>query len=408
MITHMKSIRILLVLLFLFSGTALLSENSVSAQPDVSLEVNLQQNLRKAQVLSLATLGIDRRGRGQTLARMIITNNETDRVSDLYFNVYVKTSRVGLIAEVIQEQGRPFSLAPNQIIITDNNMIQDGIQDIREKLVFEGEITTQGEDFINDLEGSTTLPNDVYTLEVIITQGANLESGGTEIASAVATLGGDQPSVETRDIYLVAPGGTAGTDNTLSNALPEFNWDGESGINYRLIVVEDNGVDSYETLISSARSSEPAISDDPNTPATGSLFEYENVDAIVTSSNFQMPPSGVQELKPGNTYYWQVIGLLSGAGQTQEITSDVWEFSISENAAGTGGSANEATQNEIFETLRLVIGPEQVTELQNQGYRLQAITIGGVTYRSSSVIRTQLANFADQIRSGEITVIVEQ
>lgn len=367
--------------------------------PDVTLQIQTQPVVNNAQVISLATLGIDRRGRGQTLATMVLRNNGFDRVTDLYFNLEVKSSRFQ-IATAYQRQGSPFSLDEFEVIVTNNNLIQDGISGI-EKLEFESEITDQGEEFINSLEGSTRLPGDIYTLKVTITQGANLAGGGNVVAEDIVTLGANSSSAETRDIFLRFPGDVLGNEYVLNNSLPEFNWDGESGIEYRLLVVRDDGENTAEAQLQIAASSEPALEN--GSPGMGQLQEFENVDAIVEKSSFQMPPNGVQQFKAGEKYYWRVVALIRGAGTTQEINSEIWEFTLSD----PGGNSTSSVADLLQQPLTTLIGPNMYNQLSKSGYKLSSIELDGQTYSGPSMV-SELQTFVNRINRGEITAITSQ
>lgn len=376
--------------------------SQTDGEPDISLDLNIDEQLSNAQVISLTSLGIDRRGRGQQLARLMLRNNENRKVNDLYFNFVVESSQHGQIATGYQSNNRPFSLDANQVVNTNNNMIQDGINQIEEKLYFDSELTSSGEELYNELEGSTRLPNDIYTLNVKITQNQNLEAGGNVVAEATATIG-STPSVEMRDIYLQTPGGETGEEAIINTSYPEFAWDGGApNATYRLLVVEDNESDSPEDLIQSAKSTQAALVESGGS-GEGSLLEFENVDALLNRSTFQYPSSGVQSLESGQTYYWQVIAMIRGAGQTEEVSSEIWSFSL-ESGPGDVGEIQEEQLQTMLEEL---LGTEQYNQLQDQGYDLQSIIINGQTLEGPAAA-TRLSNFMEKVRTEEVTVTVEQ
>ena len=367
---------------------------------DINLDVNAQSALTNAQVLSLASLGIDRKGRGQTLTTLVLRNNRSAPADNLYFNIFVRSSRIGLIAEALQIPANPFSLNPLQVVTTNNNMIQDGISGISEQLNFNSRLTSQGEEFINSLKGSTRLPNDVYTLEVIISEGNNIRNGGAEIARASTIIGGASPTADTQDLFLRFPGNQLGNEAVIFNSLPEFNWDGESGIDYRILVVEKNGVDSPEALLQNAKSTQPTLNNNQSGP--GSLLEFENVDAIVDKASFQMRPNGVQKLEPGNTYYWRVIALIRGAGQIQEINSEIWEFTVATREAN-----DEQLNAALEERLKVILGADTFRQLKKDGFSLESIKLNGETFSGQS-LPSKLQKFINRINNGEITTVVEQ
>jgi len=395
-----KSVAVLITVFILFAD-GIFTATVSGQQSNISLQVNAQPSLTNAQILSLASLGIDRKGRGQTLATLVLRNNRPVRAENLYFNIFVRSSRIGLIAQALQIPEMPFSLPANKIITTNNNMIQDGISGISEELNFNSRLTSQGENFINSLKGSTRLPNDIYTLEIIISEGNNIQNGGVEIARASTIIGGSSPTAETQDLFLRYPGDVLGQEAIIFNQLPEFNWNNEPGIEYRLLVVEKNGVDSPEALLQNAKSTKPTLVQEQI--GEGSLLEFENVDAIVDKGSFQMPPNGVQKLTPGNTYYWRVIAIIEGAGQQQEINSEIWEFTVASRETGDNEQINAA----LAERLKTILGDDVYSQLKKEGYHLESIELNGQTFSGQS-LPAQLQKFINRINNGEITTVIEQ
>lgn len=369
---------------------------------DIELQIELEEIVTKSQVLGLTTLGVDRRGEGQRLANMIIRNTTSERLENLYFHVKVSASDVGTIAELDQKSGQPFSLKPNANIFTNNNMLQNGIPQIDESLNFDGGLTNAGEQFVNDLGGSTRLPDHVYTLELNIFHGGNRLSGGQVVASASATIG-SQPLSEVRDIYLRRPGGEIGSGTVVTTRYPEFSWDGEPNITYRIVVVESSSGTSPESLLQGAFSTTEVLRF--GAPGSGSLLQYEMVDAIVDQTSFQYPSAGVQNLQDGNTYYWQIVAQLQTPGGVEEVYSEIWEFNMSNSSSGQSGGA--LSSEEMQQQVQLLIGPDLYQQLSSDGYQLYAIEKDGQTYQGPGMI-PQLQTFIDRIEQGEISIMVEQ
>jgi len=370
------------------------------AQQNIELDIQLEDLVTNAQVLGLTTLGVNRQGQGEKLANLLI-RNDTDRPQEkLYFHVTVSSTQHGVIAEIDQRGHYPFHLEPNQVVYATNNSLQNGLPGIQDPLHFYGGLTDQGKDFVNSLEGQTRLPNDAFTLQVDIYQGENRVNGGEKVATSSATIG-TKPISETRDIYIKAPGDVVGSGSTLYNAFPEFSWEGEIGTHYRVIVVKANGTDTPETLLESARSTDPMLEN--GTHNGGTLLQYEMADAIVNKPSFQFPSSGVQQLNPGATYYWQVSALLKTASGTQEQRSEIWSFTMADQNSSSG---NTEMKREIQQSLKGILSDETFNEILSGDMDLQSIVINGQTYSGPAMLQ-KLNEFMEKIRNGDIKVTIE-
>jgi hypothetical protein len=207
---------------------------------DITLQIQLSDPVTQAQVLSLSTLGVDRRGQGQTLGTLLLQNNNASE-------------------------------------------LQEGVPGIRNP-TFSGGLTDAGEQFVNDLEGTSRLPNEQFTLTLEIYQNGN-RGRGTKVASTSATVRTNAVS-NVRDIYINRPGGEVGSgfDATINTQRPTFNWAGETGVDYRLVVVRWEGTDSPEPLIEAAEDTEPIIVNNANRNNT--LLEHEMADVRLSSNSF--------------------------------------------------------------------------------------------------------------------------
>ncbi len=362
---------------------------------DITLQLQLSDPVSQAQVLSLSTLGVDRRGQGQKLGTLLIQNNTSELQEDLYFFVKVENTS-NVLARLNQEQGQPFSLDPGQVVRTNNNSLQEGVPGIRNP-TFSGGLTGPGEQFVNDLEGTSRLPSDQFTLTVEIYQNGN-RGRGTKVASASATVGTNSVS-KVRDIYINRPGGEVGSgfDATINTQRPIFDWAGETGLDYRLVVVKREGTESPETLIEAAEDTGPIIVDNVNRDNT--LLEHEMADVRLSSNSFQYPASSVKQLEPGETYLWRVNALLTTADGEQQVASEIWQFSISES----GEEQSPELSKETIQTLRNVVDDEQLSFLQGEDMEPVSIVIEGQEY-SGAAMRQQLRQFLERAQGGEITI----
>lgn len=370
----------------------------VCAQTGETIAVDLQLSdlINNAQVISLASLGIDRRGEGQSLASMLIRNKYNARQNRLYFHLEVRSANHGLLAQLDQEQGYPFHLDPGQVVYATTNRLQEGVPGISEPISFAGGVTQSGKEFINNLNGQTRLPTDVFTFVLAIYGGANMPSGGRLLGSATATIE-TSPAAESGDLFIQAPGVPLGQKATINTLYPEFSWSGVPGVSYRLTVVRDNGTDTPEALLQGAKSTEPVLRNEASS-GTGSLLEYEMLDAFVDRPSFSYPVAGVRKLEPGATYYWQVAMQLRTAAGIQERVSDIWNFTVGEN-----GNTGALTGEELRQQLRQLLGPEQWRQLQENRYRLESIEIDGRIFRGPDMWQ-ELRRFLVRLSRNEISI----
>lgn len=375
-------------------------QNLYGQDGDITLRIQLREPVTQAQVLSLSTLGVDRRGQGQKLGTLLVQNNNPrEPQEDLYFFVKVENTS-NVLARLNQEQGQPFSLDPAQVVRANNNSLREGVPGIR-NLTFSGGLTDAGEQFVNDLEGTSQLPNDQFTLTLAIYQGANRASGGQKVASASATVGTNAVS-NVRDIYINRPGGevSSGLDAAISTNTqrPTFNWAGETGVEYRLVVVRWEGTESPETLIEAAEDTAPIIVDNANRNNT--LLEHEMADVRLSSNSFQYPASSVKQLEPGETYLWRVSALLQTADGEEQVASEIWRFSISES----GEDQSTELSEEMTQTLRNLVDDEQLSYIEEGNMEPESIVIDGREY-SGAAMRQQLRLFLERAQRGEITIV---
>ncbi|MEX0608403.1 MAG: hypothetical protein WEA79_02135 [Balneolaceae bacterium] len=379
-------VSLLLLMLWVVPSQPVFSQNS-----QVNLEIELSQVLENSQVLSLTGLGLNTDGSGPVLISGFLENLTQESIRNLYFEFKMRGAKVGTILELTQKNSRPFSLGPNQsVYATNNDLANDRIPGIEENISFNGGLTSAGEGMINNLSGSTSLPRDIYTIEVSVFQVTN-EMGRQALASASAEIGGGLSFFDASEIYLKSPGDVAGTEAEITNPYPQFSWEGESNTTYRLLVVESNGEDSPESLLQSAKSSSP-------TSSGGSLLQFENLDVLIENDSYQFPSSGVQALKKGKLYYWQVITTVQMSGDTEERSSEIWSFSLS--GTESGGVTIPEDQN-VREVLLQLLGEERYNRLNESGYKLGEIEIDGQIF-SGPIAAQQLEMILEKIRNEQI------
>tara|TARA_R110000868_G_scaffold259361_9_gene517426 strand:- start:22998 stop:24191 length:1194 start_codon:yes stop_codon:yes gene_type:complete len=371
------------------------SKKILAQSGELSLDFNLSQVLQNAQVLGLTSLGVDNRGSGPTLVSGSLVNETDEKLSNLYFEFKIESGKVGTIARITQQAAFPFTLDPRQIVfVTNNDIDKEELPGIEERIRFDGGLTPEGEDFVETLGGSTTLPIDFYTFTVTIFQVTN-EFGKRVLDTQTIELGGSDEGIviDEKSITLKTPGETIGAEVTITNPYPQFSWEGEAANTYRLIVVRSNGQDNPESLIENAKSSDPSN-------AGGSLLQFENLDLTTVGNTLQYPSSGVQALVAGQTYFWQVSTNIQTALGVEELNSEVWTFKLS--APGDESSLVQIDQD-TFNALIALVGEEQFATLTESGYSFESIEMNNQIVTGATAILL-LEEILRKIDDGEIIV----
>ncbi len=366
------------------------------AQSAVEVDLKLQPQLTTAQVLSLANLGVRRSG--APLLNVIIRNTSNEPQNNLFLEIMINASKVGTIAE-IRQVGRSFSLDPGQVVVANENQLRNGLPGVEESIVFNGGLTEQGEQFVDNLSGSINLPSDLYTVTFNLYQGNNTQGGGDLLETVEETFGENISEDTSVDLYLMQPGNVLGSNAQITSSLPVFRWDGPTNISYRLIIVEAND-QSPETLIQSALGTEPTLVS--GNLGTGSLLDFEILDAEVENITYPFPPSGVQNLKTGAQYYWQVFAVQESVNDIQSIPSEIWEFTIASEEANTAANVS----GQMLNSLNALLGREQVERLTEQGFTFESITIEGQTLQGAAAVQ-KLQELSVEVENGDITVVLD-
>lgn len=386
---YMKTL-ITTLLLFLVS---VVPNQFVNAQ-QVSLDVEPSAILENAQVLSVSGLGISTDGSGPVIMSLTMENLTGERIDNLFLEIIVSAAKQGNIVEYTQDSDRPFSLRPFQsVYITNNNLANETFPGIEESVSFSGGLTSAGDDLIGNLSGSTTLPRDTYAIEINLFKMTDA-GGRTNIASDAAEIGGGRnvgASVEESEIYLKVPGDVLGSEAEITNPYPQFSWEGQNNVSYRLLVVEQNPQDNPESLLQSAKSSNPFSEG-------GSLLEFENLDVIVEGTSYQFPSSGAQPLEEGKTYFWRVITTIQSSGDTEEISSEIWNFTLKNQSQPT---PDTPVSDELEEVIVELIGQESYRRLSESGFELESIEYDGQQFTGMAATM-KLEELLQKIRDEEL------
>lgn len=366
-----------------------------SASAQITMEFEIDETLENSQAVNAQSV-LANNLRGPSLYQLFLQNeSSTDYLNDLYLRIIIESDEIGRIVEIAQVSGRPFNLDPGQQVYTNNNNSADGLPGIEEALLFNREFTQRGRDFYNELQGSSSLPADTYRVRVEVYQGS---VNGELLASQTDEV--ETSAVEdVRDFYLLSPGDELGSESVVSNQYPNFQWQGETGIRYRLIVVESKSDESPQSLMEGALSTDPIQS--TGSSAGGSLLDYEMLDVIVDGSGFQYPSSGVQDLEPGTEYYWRVISQIETNAGVRERESEIWNFTLADVR-----KANAAEQSdETIRALENVLG-NRVEQLQQDGYSFESIEVEGQVLQSAEAVQ-KILELARKNEQGDVSIVIE-
>lgn len=392
---HKFGVIIILISVFQTASFMKVNAQDCNAENLISIDIQLAPILAESQVLSLAALGLDSKGAGPQIFSGTLKNETDQTLNNLYFKFRVEAATVGVLAEVEQQAAYPFSLAPQQLVYATNNDIQnEKIPGIEGDIRFDGGITFAGEEFIESLGGSTELPNDVYSIYGTISQVTN-ECGLTLLAEQTISVGGSSTGtvLDELSITLRTPGAEIGSNFSISNQYPQFSWEGDANVEYRVIVVSGDADQDVQTMINDAKDSP---SDGPP------IIPFEYLDRKVTGTSLQYPTSNAQALTEGKTYYWQVSTQVNSTTGIEEYVSDIWSFSLISPSDGSAAVAQEMSEEAELAIMAL-IGGEAFATLLEDGFVFEGIELENQTF--SGIIGVQkLEELLQLINDGIIIV----
>jgi hypothetical protein len=395
---YMKSYHVLalLIIMSIVPREFTAAQTGGAFTPQIDINIETSAILDGSQVLSLPSLGINNEGVGPNLVSATIENLTGETINNLYLEIKGTAGKVGTLVELTQALNRPLSIKPFQTLyFTNNDIVNERIIGFPTPITFDEQLTTEGDNFIENLSGSTTLPNDVYSVEVAIfqvTENGNRVKIAEEVSEIVGGYG-ETLAFDESEIYLKTPGDIVGSPSEITNPFPQFSWEGSTNTTYRLLVVEQRGQDSPESLLQSAKSS--AAVDNG-----GSLLAFENLDVIVEGTSFQFPSSGAQSLKQGQTYYWRVVTLVQSSGNTEEVSSEIWSFKF---MASSQANASVQVSEDVERAVIELIGQDEFQRLKSRGFELESIQYDGLEFAGQAA-GIKLDELLQKIRDEEIIV----
>lgn len=363
-----------------------------SQSSDFGIEIISEPLINNAQIVELSTL-INADGNSSVrLITIQITNFTEQEADDLYLDIDVFSSREGLLMESHQRNDVPFGLLPGQTASVSNIDLSMGrLPNTRNRVVFNGRLTSDGRALFNRLRGVTSLPADEYTIEVRLYQRNNSVNGGILVGSSSVTLGGNLIDSDL-SIYLLSPGETVGSGVTISNPYPEFRWEGQQGQTYRLVLVEAVAGEDPQALL------ESAISTASSRGGAERLLEHEYLDVQVDGTSFSYPSFGTKLLQPGKRYYWQVYTELQTTSGVRERASEIWSFTMRDSRESVAGVEID---DELSELLISVIGAVKTERIIREGFSLFEIEIDGRVL-SGEAAKEELLQLLDMMRNERI------
>jgi len=368
----------------------LISSESKSKSSDDKIDVQLmvENTLSMARLISLSQLS----GSVNTDERFItlyLVNLTPFTQRNLRLHINVRSTRHGVIVNLDERNG--FSMGPGQTASANMSSLGNGIPGVTSIMRFDAGLTSGGEAMINDLRGSSTLPDDIYTITVEIYQNGNSTSG-VRVGGSSITIGAE-PGISTYEVRPIQPGDVTGSGATISNSNPVFSWEGDPSLKYRLIVVKAAPGRSAEALIQSALDTSP--------PAQGGrLLSDEMADVVTEQLTYSYPTSGVQPLEQNTTYFWQVFAMVPDVRGEQLMPSEIFEFTV------TGQHTDQQTEvtREINTLIRRYFRRNDVLSLSRDGFDLVSIEYKGTVYTGPQII-TVLEEFFEKVEDGKIRVV---
>lgn len=382
-----------LILTFL----SFVSTQFTSAQSSgFEIEVRAEPLFNNAQIAELATLTTSEGSGSSRLITVTVTNTTAEDADDLFMDIDVSSSREGILMESFQRNDVPFQLRAGEVAFISNLDIARGqMPNTVEPVKFDASLTTNGREFLNKLQGITTLPPDDYTITVRIYRRNNSRNGGLFLDEADATTGQNLIDGDFF-IYQLSPGDFVGSNVSITNPYPEFRWEGLPQQTYRLIVVEAIRGESAEALIESVLSTSPST----NGPSVD-LLEHEFLDVLVAGTAYQYPSFGTKPLRAGKTYYWQVYSELLTTSGSLDRSSDIWSFRLRE---GSESADSFPIDEELRSLLIAFLGSEQTENLIANKFSLFEIELDGVIYSGENA-RNELMNLIEKVQNQNVKLI---
>jgi hypothetical protein len=381
---HRSIISLLVIVSLLISLESL----SKSSSDKIDVQMMVENSLSKARLISLSQLS----GSINTDERFItlyLSNITPETQSNLRLHINVRSTRYGVIVNLEELNG--FSMESGQTARANMSSLGSGIPGVTSSMRFDAGLTSGGEAMINELRGSSTLPDDIYTITVQIYQNGNSTSGEL-VGSASITIGAE-PGIASYEVRPIQPGDVIGSAATISNTNPVFNWEGDPSLKYRLTIVKAEQGRSAEALIQSALDTSP--------PAQGGrLLSDEMADVITEQLTYSYPISGVQPLEQNTTYFWQVFAIVPDVRGEQLLPSEIFEFTVS----GQHTDQQTGVNREINELVRRHFRRNDILGLSRDGFDLVSIEYKGTVYSGPQII-TVLEDFFEKVDEGKIRVV---
>ena len=188
----------------------------------------------------------------------------------------------------------------------------------------------------------------------------------------------DPPTV----LDLLSPGQPAETANSMEiyTTLPFFSWHSNAS-KFRITVCEKLPTNSSPADV---------MNNEPQLQAT--------IDNLMF---FPYPSFRVRSLKPGKTYYWQIVAITESSDGPVELESEIWGFKISNLAGGSFSMEHQ----QILAYLTSFFGGKGLADLFEPGGELEGFTFTGAMFNNgASMTMEDLNAIIEKIISKHITI----
>jgi hypothetical protein len=350
----------------------IISPADVWSQPDpdggLELQVRLAPEFEAVNLENLITLTFSNQNNRPVL-QYEISNPEGSGVVEFLMDTRIMSEGLGTILESTQNPSTRLRIGDGQTMrFTNIDIIWGTISGQAARPRFDFTLTSEGRNLLNKLNSGAVPDADVFYVEVQLRKAGDTAGSSDLLVASELELETDIPrSYQAID---ADPANQAFLENlNLDEEIPEFRWAGPDNQRYRLIVVSGSGSEEAAGRLNSrfAQSFDPSRFHEP---------EQEILLDVMTGNRFFIADNDLAGIfEPGSEYYWQVATTVTTVRSEREIRSDVWSF-----------STMDPVMDELISLLSFLLGEERVQQMIEDGYELDVIELGGVTYTAEEAV----------------------
>lgn len=350
----------------------IISTADVWSQPDpdggLELQVRLAPEFEAVNLENLITLTFSNQNNRPVL-HYEISNPEGTGVVEFLMDTRIMSERLGTLLESTQNPSTRLRIGDGQTMrFTNIDIIWGTISGQAARPRFDFTLTSEGRNLLNKLNSGAVPDADVFYVDVQLRKAGDTAGSSELLVASELELETDIPrSYQAID---ADPVNQAFLENlNLDEEIPEFRWAGPENQRYRLIVVSGTGSEEAAGRLNSrfAQSFDPSRFHEP---------EQEILLDVMTGNRFFVADNDLAGIfEPGSGYYWQVATTVTTVRSEREIRSDVWSF-----------STMDPVMDELISLLSFLLGEERVQQMIEDGYELDVIELGGVTYTAEEAV----------------------